>query len=131
MTNKTLKKNFYSFKENGSLLPSLHTFDLPSLIEKMRHSPTWVKGELNAMIMLKTPEKQIILATLNEGTEIRSFQSNESVEFMIIDGKIEFRYNKESVVYKKGQLFILHENIEYSLFTLEESVVLITINCKA
>ncbi len=124
---KNTKHKLSAFKAN-ELLPSLHTFDLPTLIEKMKHSPTWVKGELNAMIISKSPEKQIILANLYKDTEFRSVQSNKSITIQIIEGEIEFKTIKESVTLKKGQLLNLVENIEYSIKTIDETLLLFTID---
>jgi quercetin dioxygenase-like cupin family protein len=114
---------------NGNRSPndSLFAFDLPTLIETMKHSHSWAKGELNAMILLNSPEKQIVLTALHEGTEIKSFQSNDSITFQIIEGKLKFHARKESVTLNKGQLLTLHENIKYRLTTREETVLLLTI----
>jgi quercetin dioxygenase-like cupin family protein len=107
---------------------SLRTFDLPALIDKLKHENTWVNGELNSMILLKRPEKQIILATLHEGTEIKSFQSNDSITFQIIEGKLKFHGQDETIILEKGQLMTLHDNISYSLTSKEETVLLLTIS---
>jgi quercetin dioxygenase-like cupin family protein len=114
-------------KDNRSLNSSLFSFDLPTLIKNMKHSHTWAKGELNAMILLKSPGKQIVLTALHEGTEINSFQANESITFQIIEGKLRFHARKESVTLNKGQLLTVHEKIKYSLTTQEETVFLLTI----
>jgi len=106
---------------------TLCTFDLPTLIEKMKHSQSWAKGEVNAMILLKKPDKQIILTALHEGTEIQSFQSNDSITFQIIEGKVKLHTQKESVILDQGQLLTIHENTNYSLTTKEETVLLLTI----
>ncbi|MEI8225167.1 MAG: hypothetical protein WCG82_04505 [Bacteroidota bacterium] len=113
--------------DNRLLNASLLMFDLPTLIENMKHSHAWAKGELNAMILLKSPDKHIVLTALHEGTEINSFQSNDSVTFQIIEGKLMFQTRKESVTIDKGQLLTLHENINYRLTTMEETVFLLTI----
>ncbi len=128
MKNKNSKHKLFSSEVNDMLLPSLHTFDLPTLIEKMKHNPTWVKGELNAMIITKTPEKQIILANLYKNTEFRSVQSNKSITLQIIEGEIEFLTIKESVNLKKGQMLTLVENIEYRIKTIDETLLLFTID---
>ncbi len=106
---------------------SLHAFDLPALIENMKLSHTWIKGELNATILLKRPDKKIVLTAIHEGTEIRSFQSNDSTTFQIIEGKLKFRTRKESVTLDKGQFLTLHDNIKYRLTSKEETVFLLTI----
>jgi quercetin dioxygenase-like cupin family protein len=114
-------------KENRSLNSSLLTFDLPALIENMKHSYIWTKGELNTMILLKRPDKQIVLTAMHEGTEISSFQSNYSITFQIIEGKLKFHTPKESVTLDRGQLLTMHDNIKYRLTSKEETVFLLTI----
>lgn len=124
----TTKLLFY--KEDKSLNP-LSLFDFPTLIGEMKHKNSWVNGELDTNILLRTPTKQIILAALHEGTEIKSFQSNESITFQVIEGKMVFHARKESVNLDKGQLLTLSENIKYSLTTNEETVLLLTITSGA
>jgi quercetin dioxygenase-like cupin family protein len=124
---ETLKTEPPFFKEAGGHSSSLFTFDLPNLIANMKHSNSWSKGELNAMILLNSPGKQILLTALHEGTEISSFQSHDSITLQIIEGKLRFHTRKESVTLDKGQLLTLHENIKYSLTNKEETVFLLTI----
>jgi quercetin dioxygenase-like cupin family protein len=94
----------------------------------MKKSDSWSNGELNALILLKSPEKQIILTAMHEGTEIESFQSNESITFQIIEGRLKFHIRKDSVILKEGQLMTLDENINYRLSSQEETVFLLTIS---
>ena len=118
-------------KENRSLNSSLLTFDLPALIENIKHSHIWTKGELNAMILLKSPDKQIVLTALHKGTEISSFHSGDSITFHIIEGKLKFHTQKKSVTLDKGQLLTLHEKTNYRLTSREETVFLLTITNNA
>lgn len=103
-------------------------FNLPSLIATMKQSYTWANGELNALILLKSPEKQIILTAMHKGTEIKSFQSNDSITFQIIEGKLRFHIRKDTLTLNEGQLMTLRENIKYRLTTQEETVFLLTIS---
>lgn len=93
----------------------------------MKQSSSWANGELNAMVLLKSSEKQIVLTALPEGTEIDSFQLNDSVTFQIIEGKLRFDSRDESIVISKDQLLTLHENIKYRLISMEETVFLLII----
>ena len=103
----------------------LRLFDLPILIEKLKH--TWAKGELNAMILLKRPDKQIVLTALHSGTEISSFQSHDSITLHIIEGKLMFHTREKSILLAKGQILTLNKNIDYKLTSREETVYLLTI----
>src|ERR1035437_2176722 len=88
-------------------------FNLPSLIATMKKSFTWANGDLTA---------------LHGGTEIKSFQSNDSITFQIIEGKLKFHIRKDTVTLNEGQLMTLNEKIKYSLTTQEETVFLLTIS---
>lgn len=127
MGKETFKANFLLRKDNISCNPSLYMFDLPTLIEKIKRKQSWKNGELNAMILLKTPTRQIVLTAMHDGTEIQSFQSNDSVTFQIIEGQLIFDTLKESIILAKGQFITLQENIKYSLTSREDTVLLLTI----
>ncbi len=108
-------------KKNGLF----SSFDLPVLIENLKHDHAWKKGELKAMILLKNPSKKIVLAILHEETEIRSFQSDDSTIFRIIEGKAKFQIGNDTVILKKGELLTLNEKVKYKINSLEETALLI------
>ena len=128
MIKKTLKTKPQLSKESSARIATLLTFDLPSLIEKMKCENTWTNKEYNAVILLERSDNHIVLAKLHEGTKISSFQSNDLITFQIIEGKLMFRTGKESVTLNKGQLLTLNEKIKYSMTTKEETVFLLTIS---
>jgi quercetin dioxygenase-like cupin family protein len=125
---ETLKAKLPLTKNKRSSDCTLLGFNLPSLIATMKQSYTWANGELNALTLLKSPKKQIILTAMHEGTEIKSFQSDDSITFQIIEGKLRFHIRKDSITLNEGQLMTLDENIKYSLTTQEETVFLLTIS---
>lgn len=127
MGKESFKANYLVTKDNLSDNPSLLLFDLPTLVDKMKHKQSWTDGELNAMVLLKTPDKQIVLTAMHNGTKIQSFQSNDSITFQIIEGKLIFHTRDDSVILDEGQLLTIHKNIKYSLTTKEETVLLLTI----
>jgi len=101
--------------------------DLPGLIRKMKLSHTWAQGDLNAMILIKDREKNVVLVALHEGTEIVSYQSNDSITFQIIEGKMEFNTRKTSAAVGIGQVLTLNEKVKYKLKVSEETVMLLSI----
>jgi quercetin dioxygenase-like cupin family protein len=107
--------------------PSLIRFDLPALILKMKHERIWVNGDLNAMILLNGSGKKILLTILHEGTEISSFQSNDSVSFQILEGTLKLQFRKESYALKQGDLLTINEKIKYSYSSTEETAFLLTL----
>jgi hypothetical protein len=106
----------------------LSDFDLQSLIAAMKGSYSWANGDLNALILLKDPDKQIILTAMHEGTEIESFQSNDSVSFQIIEGNLRFHVLEDSITLRKDQLMTLKEHINYRLTSEEKTIFLLTIS---
>jgi hypothetical protein len=105
----------------------LLTFDMPHLIEKLKLNRGWGQDELKSMILLKRPDRQMVLTALPRGIEISSFQSSDSVTFQIIEGAIMFHTQNKSVFLKKGQLLTLHEKIKYRINSCEETIFLLTI----
>jgi quercetin dioxygenase-like cupin family protein len=93
----------------------------------MKRENTWTKGGLNAKILMNKPNKQIVLTALHKGTEINSFQSNDSITIQVIEGELKFHTQNESITLEKGQMLTLQENIDYSLTTKAETVLLFTI----
>ena len=66
---------------------SLNSSDLEALITNMKNEQEWVEGELKSAVLLRSPAKKIILTVLHKGTEIRSYQSDYSITFQVIEGK--------------------------------------------
>ena len=114
-------------ENNKSLLASLSTFNLLTLIEKMKHKPTLFNGDLHSMVLLDRPDKQIVLTTFDKGTEINSFQSNEQMILQVISGKLRFHTQEKSLTLSRGELFTLHKKEPYILTTIERTVFLLTL----
>jgi hypothetical protein len=123
-----VQSNIQYTQSQGSPDHKLSDFDLPLLIAAMKNSNSWGKGELNSMVLLKSPDEQIILTAIHEGTEIESFQSNDSVSFEIIKGQLKFHILKDSITIQKDQLITLREHIKYRLTTQEDTVFLLTVS---
>jgi quercetin dioxygenase-like cupin family protein len=127
MKTKGLNAQQINSLDNVPIRSSLHFFDLPVLIYGMKNNSSCADGELNAIILVKNEEKQIVLTALPEGTKIDSFQSDNSIIFQVIEGKLRFRTREESVILLKNQLLTFHENIKYRLISIEETVFLLVI----
>jgi hypothetical protein len=127
MDKESLNTGTPLLKDVSSLNMELLTYDLPNLIEKMKCEHISSKEKPDSMILLNCLDKKVVLIVLHEGTGFRSFQSNESVTFQIIEGKLIFHSCNESVTLEKGQFLTLHEKIDYTLQTNEETVFLLTI----
>lgn len=114
-------------RDNESENEPLFAFDLPSLVDKMKNSPSWKQGELNAMILFKSPFNTIILATLHEETEISSSQTDDSISLHIVEGELIFSCQEESVDLNAGQMLVVHKRADFSLTTRDKTVLLLNI----
>ena len=127
MENQTIKTSPSLHTISQSLTAAMMAFDLPILIEKMKHTPTWTIEKLHAEVLLKSPDRQIVLTALRAGTEIESYQSDHSVTFFVIEGKIKIHTRNGSMTLDQGKLLIIEQKIKYSLITGEDTVLLLTI----
>jgi quercetin dioxygenase-like cupin family protein len=101
--------------------------DLPGLIRRMKLSNAWGRGDLHSMILVRNTDRNVMLVALHEGTEIVSFQSNDSITFQIIEGKMEFNTVKTSAAIGIGQALTLNDKVKYRLTASEETVLLMSI----
>jgi hypothetical protein len=62
------------------------TFDLATMIENLKQSHAWKAGELNSMVLLRSPEKNIVLTAVHEGTQVSSYQKNSSLSLQVLEG---------------------------------------------
>lgn len=112
---------------DSSVTTSFLPIDLPVLIENLKHAKSWQKGELNAIILLKTPLKKIVLTIMHAGTEVRSFQSDDSLTFQVIEGRIRLYIGNESLTLNRGELLTLREKTKYTIDSIEDSALLLTL----
>jgi hypothetical protein len=106
--------------------PLLHP-DIKTLIRKIKHSRAWAKGDQNAMFRVKHFGKQVVLAALHAGTDILSYQANDSITFQIVEGSLRFNSRKASATLAMGQVLTLNGRVKYRLTTSEETVLLLSI----
>jgi quercetin dioxygenase-like cupin family protein len=103
------------------------SFDLPALIKSMKQSYLWTKKELNALILSRDRKKQVILTSIHVGTEIESFQSKDSITFHILEGKLIFHAQGNTIILNKGQLMTITKKIKYLLTTEEDTIFLLSV----
>jgi quercetin dioxygenase-like cupin family protein len=103
---------------------SLNSSDLEALITNMKNEQAWVEGELKSAVLLRSPAKKIILTVLHKGTEIRSYQSDYSITFQVIEGKLRLKYGDKTFSLGKSEILIINEKIKYKIESLEDSAFL-------
>ena len=99
---------------------------VPALIKIMKAEKSWKKGDLNTMVLLRDPDKKVILTVLHERTEVKSFQSDDSVTFHVLEGKLQLHIRGGSVTVNSGEVLTMNEKTKYSFDTPEETAFLMT-----
>jgi quercetin dioxygenase-like cupin family protein len=129
METQTVKPNPSIHRFSKSSAAAFMAFDLPILIEKMKHAPTWSNEELHAEVLLKTPARQIVLTALRAGTEIESYQADHSVTVHVTEGIIKIHTRKGCMTLGQGNVMLIKEKAKYSLISGEDAVLLFN-HCK-
>ena len=121
-------------KENSRTKPFFHNefdptsaFDIPAIIEDLRHGQNWISGEISTVLLLNNPSIKVLLTLIHEGTEVISYQANESITFQVLEGSLIIHIRNESIVLHEGELLTLDENIKYSFDTIDETAFLLTL----
>jgi quercetin dioxygenase-like cupin family protein len=103
---------------------ALNSSDLSVLVSNLKNEETWEQGELKSAVLLKSPAKKIILTVLHKGTEIRSYQSDYSLTFQVIEGKLKLNYGNKMFNLRKGEVLIMNERVKYKIESFEDSAFL-------
>jgi hypothetical protein len=110
---------------------SLLQYDMPALVQMLKISNSWERGELCSAVLLRSPGKNIVLAAIPEGTEITSKKSNDPITLQIIEGSLMLKTRNENRSLIEGHSLTLSENTTFLLASTEETVLLITVAANA
>lgn len=109
--------------ENGEF----SSFNIPEILGNLKKDKSWKNGELVSVILLRSPALKVLLTLLHEGTEVISYQSNDSTTFEVIEGSLILHIRNESVILNEGETLTLDEKIKFSFDTIEETAFLMTL----
>jgi hypothetical protein len=133
---KVMKIEKYQF--NASFLQAKESsddlflsFDLPSLIRMLKFSNAWEMGELSSAVLLKSPDKQIVLAAMHEGTVITSKKTDRMITLKIIEGSLMLEAGKEILSMDEGNYSTVTENTRFQLTSRDKTVLLVTVEAHA
>jgi quercetin dioxygenase-like cupin family protein len=84
-------------------------------------------GERTAVTLMKSSFMRIVLIALHGQSEINFNQSGNVISVQLLEGKINFQTQNESVMLSKGSLVTIHEDTQHRLIAIEESVFLLTV----
>ena len=127
MNNETIVDVFLLHTPDRLLDAALLCFELPEAIKKLKSEDTWKMGERTAVTLMKSSFMRIVLIALHGQSEINFHQSGNVISVQLLEGKINFQTQNESVMLSKGSLITIHEDMQHTLIAIEESVFLLTV----
>jgi quercetin dioxygenase-like cupin family protein len=103
------------------------TIDLPSFIEQIKQESPWKDTDRNGITLFKTDGMRIILIALHAGAEMKTHTADGITSVQIIEGRMKFNANNQSVELDKRQMLTLHKGIPHSVTAIEETIFLLTL----
>jgi quercetin dioxygenase-like cupin family protein len=103
------------------------SIDLPLFIERLKEEKTWKDGKRNAITVFKTNELRIVLVALHEGSELARHVADGIISVQVLEGRMQFKTDQQSIEMAKGQMLVLHEEIFHSVTAVEQTVFLLTV----
>ena len=104
------------------------TIDLPSFMKQIKEEKPWLESDRNAMTVFKTDGMRIVLIALHAGAEMAKHTANGIISVQVLEGRIKFSIDQQSVELTKNQVVTLHERIPHSVLAKEESIFLLTLS---
>ncbi len=105
----------------------LFEINLNKFITQITKETTWVESDHNSITIFKSDSLRIVLLGLHENAELKIHTANDIISVQVLEGKISFTTEQQTVVLEKGQMLELHEKIPHSVLTIKESFFLLTL----
>lgn len=101
--------------------------DLENFKDQVKNEPSWKDSDRNAITMFKSETLRLVLVALHEGAVLNPHSAKGVISIQVLEGKIKFSTDKETVELVKGQLLVLHETISHHVEAKKESTFLLTL----
>jgi quercetin dioxygenase-like cupin family protein len=102
-------------------------FDFPALISQVKSGEAWKSRERNAITLTRTSGLQITLIAMHSGTFKPWHRVECPISLQVIEGKIDFITDAETVALKTGGIIVLQKGVRHHMKAIDESFVLLTL----
>lgn len=103
------------------------TIDLSRFIAQIRNEKAWKDNDRNAITIFKSILVRIVLIALHKGAEMAKHTANGIISIQILEGQMRLTTDEQKIDLCRGQMLVLHEGIEHSVYATEETVFLLTL----
>jgi len=128
MKNKSNEATHQRPEGDRLLNASIVEMDLNKLMEQVRNESTWKESDRNSITTFKSDQLRIVLIGLHEGAELKTHSAEGMISVQVLEGKINFTAEQQTIPLAKGQMIALQEKIPHSVLALEESFFLLTLS---
>ncbi|MDO6391733.1 cupin domain-containing protein [Pontibacter sp. BT731] len=107
---------------------ALLTTNLTTLALELKGEENWQKIGRGSRTILKSEALRILLNVMQAGSEIKPHQAPGPISVQVIEGRIRFSTDEESVELAKGQMLTLQPHVKHRVEALEEATFLLTVS---
>ncbi len=101
--------------------------DLNNFIVQIKDEITWATTDHNSITIFKSDNTTVVLIGLHKNTELKRHKAYGDIHVQVLEGKINFCTEQQTVSLQKGQMIALKADIPHSVRALEESFFLLTL----
>lgn len=101
--------------------------NLQNFIIQIKSEKTWETSDRNAVTIFKSETMRIVLMGLHENAILKEHKANGVISVQVIEGKVNFSTDQDSVDMEVGQMIALESNIVHKVTAIKESFFLLTL----
>jgi quercetin dioxygenase-like cupin family protein len=107
---------------------ALVNIDLASFAKQIKEEKAWKESDRNAITVFKTDGMRIVLIALHKDAEMTKHRAAGIISLQVMEGKIQFTSNEQSVELGRGQMLALHKGLSHSVLATEDTLFLLTLS---
>jgi len=109
----------------------LLTFEIPTLLTRLKAEPTWQRESHNAMTLVKSGGLRVVLVAMRRGAVLPSHRTDGPISMQVIAGKLRLTSDSQTVPLHTGQLLTLQAGIPHGVEAATEAAFLLTLSAEA
>ena len=126
MKNKTNEATVLRPEGDRILNAALVEIDLNNFITQLKEEIRWADSDHNSITVFKSDTVSIVPVGMHKNAELKKHTAKGSINVQVLDGKINFTAEQQTVSLEKGQMIALQATIPHSVMALKESFFLLT-----
>ena len=101
--------------------------DLNNFIVQIKEEITWATTDHNSITIFKSDNTTVVLIGMHQNAELKKHSAYGDIHVQVLEGKINFCTEQQTVSLLKGQMIALKADIPHSVLALEDSFFLLTV----